>query len=134
MSSALGSSGYLRVTTTEDGICLHFDYGELPPDFFVDYYFIKWEKNGEKIDLTSQKKYFGVYSLKTISIRISSPNQEDKGTYCCTITGSCGSYSKCATLGKIYIITNVYRLITDCSKIILHLVYNVFLYNVQNEL
>lgn len=61
---------------------------------------IKWTKDGEELDHVT-KKYCGG-RLSDGVFTITSPSNEDQGTYSCTVTNAVGSASKHAKFGNIY--------------------------------
>lgn len=64
-------------------------------------YDIKWIKNGEGLDFETQKYVGG--GLSDSYLRITSPNEADKGTYSCTLTNAVGFTSKDVTFGNVQI-------------------------------
>lgn len=62
-------------------------------------YDITWKKNEEGLDFKTQK-YVGGRLLDSY-LRITSPNETDKGTYSCTLTNAVGCTSKDVTFGML---------------------------------
>lgn len=60
---------------------------------------IKWIKNGKGLVLKTQKYVGG--GLSDSYLRITSPNETDKGTYSCTLTNAVGFTSIDVTFGNI---------------------------------
>lgn len=60
-----------------------------------------WKKNGEDLDIKTQKYVGG--DLSDRFLRITSPNEADKGTYSCTLTNVVGPTSKDVTFGNVQI-------------------------------
>lgn len=89
----------LRVTTGDEGIAVHYSYKVLEQSPEVKH--INWCKNGEPLDRKSEKYIGG--SLNENSFTITSPTDEDRGEYSCTITNAVGSISKVVILGKFII-------------------------------
>lgn len=80
----------LKVTTGDEGINIHYNYEVLKESPEVKH--IKWCKNKETLDKKSGKYTGG--SLNDNCFTITSPTEEDRGKYSCTITNAVGSVSK----------------------------------------
>lgn len=89
----------LRVTTEDEGITIHYSYKVLKQSPEVKH--IDWCKNGEPLDRKSEKYIGG--SLNENSLTITSPTDEDRGEYSCTITNAVGSISKVVIFGNFII-------------------------------
>lgn len=61
-------------------------------------YKITWMKNGEGLDFKTPKYVGG--GLLDSYLRITSPNEADKGKYSCELTNAVGSSSKDETFGN----------------------------------
>lgn len=68
---------------------------------------IKWKKNGEGLVLKTQKYVGG--GLSDSYLRITSPNETDKGTYSCTLTNAVGFTSKAVTFGNIDVKGHIFK-------------------------
>lgn len=79
-------------------------------------YDIKWIKNGEGLDIKTQKGFFGG-ALSDSYLMITSPNDADKGTYSCTLTNAVGCTSKYVIFGNVWIYKKDY-----IFKIIIHII------------
>lgn len=88
----------LRVTTGDEGITIHYSYKVLKQSPKVKH--INWCKNGKPLDRKS-KKYIGG-SLNENCFTITSPTDDDRGTYKCTITNVVGSVSKEVIFGNFH--------------------------------
>lgn len=86
----------LKVTTGDEGINIHYNYEVLKESPEVKH--IKWFKNKETLDKKSGKYTGG--SLNDNCFTITSPTEEDKGKYSCTITNAVGSVSKEVIFGN----------------------------------
>lgn len=80
-----------RVTTEVESITIHYEVKNNASRVND----IKWIKNGEGLDFETQKYVGG--SLLDSFLRITSPNETDKGTYSCTLTNAVGCTSKVVT-------------------------------------
>lgn len=89
----------LRVTTGDEGITIHYSYEVL--EHSPEVIHIYWCKNGEPLFRRS-KKYIGG-SLNENCFTITSPTDEDRGKYSCTIINVVGSVSKEVIFGKFII-------------------------------
>lgn len=88
----------LRVTTGDDGITIHYSYEVIEQSPEVKH--IHWCKNGEPLDRKSEKYIGG--SLNENCLTITSPTDDDRGKYSCTITNAVGSVSKAVILGNFH--------------------------------
>lgn len=88
----------LRVTTGDEGITIHYSYKVLEQSPEVKH--INWFKKGEPLDRKSEKYIGG--SLNDNYFTITSPTDDDRGKYSCTITNAVGSVSKAVTLGNFH--------------------------------
>lgn len=84
------------VTTEEESITIHYEVKNNAPRVKD----IKWIKNGEGLDFETQK-YVGGGLLDSF-LRITTPNEADKGTYSCTLTNAVGCTSKVVTFGNVW--------------------------------
>nr|XP_034332290.1 uncharacterized protein LOC105331445 isoform X1 [Crassostrea gigas] len=80
-----------RVTTEGKSVTIHYKVKNNAPRLND----IKWKKNGEGLVLKTQKYVGG--GLSDSYLRITSPNETDKGTYSCTLTNAVGFTSKAVT-------------------------------------
>lgn len=84
-----------EVTTELESITIHYKVKNNVPRV----YDTKWMKNGEGLNFKTQKYVGG--GLSDSFLRITSPNETDKGTYSCTLTNAVGCTSKDVTFGNI---------------------------------
>lgn len=89
----------LKVTTGDEGITIHYSYKVLKQSPKVKH--INWCKNGKLLE-SQNEKYIGG-SLNENCLTITSPTDEDRGKYSCTITNALGSVSKVVIFGKFHI-------------------------------
>lgn len=75
---------------------------------------IKWIKNGEGLVLKTQKYVGG--GLSDSYLRITSPNETDKGTYSCLLTNAVGVTSKDVAFGNIDVKGHIFKIIIDIIK------------------
>lgn len=94
----------LRVTTGDEGITIHYSYEVLEQSPEVKH--INWCKNGEPLDRKSEKYIGG--SLNENYFTITSPTDEDRGKYLCTISNAVGSVSKAVIFGNFHYLLHVY--------------------------
>nr|XP_034324490.1 uncharacterized protein LOC117689028 isoform X4 [Crassostrea gigas] len=85
----------LVVTTEKEGIVIHYTYrvSEHSPTANA----ITWAKNKVQLDLTNAKYRGG--GLKDDCFIITSPTEEDRGEYSCTVSNDVGSDLQCVVLG-----------------------------------
>lgn len=77
-----------KVTTEVESVTIHYKVKNNASSVND----IKWTKNGEELDFQNQKYVGG--GLLDSYLRITSPNEADKGTYSCTLTNAVGCTSK----------------------------------------
>lgn len=94
----------LRVTTGDEGITIHYSYKVLKQSPKVKH--INWCKNGEPLDRKSEKYIGG--SLNENYLTITSPTDEDRGKYLCTISNAVDSVSKAIIFGNFHFLLHVY--------------------------
>ncbi|XP_065927180.1 uncharacterized protein [Magallana gigas] len=80
-----------ELTTEMESITIHYKVKNNVPRECD----IKWMKNGEGLNFKTQKYVGG--RLSDSFLRITSPNETDKGTYSCTLTNAVGCTSKDVT-------------------------------------
>lgn len=78
-----------------ESVTIHYEVKNNTPSV----YDIKWIKNREGLDFETQKYVGG--GLSDSFLRITSPNEGDKGTYSCTLENAVGFTSKDVTFGNI---------------------------------
>lgn len=78
-----------------ESVTIHYEVKNNAPRV----YDIKWIKNEEGLDFKTQKYVGG--GLADSYLRITSPNEADKGTYSCRLTNAVGVTSKDVTFGNI---------------------------------
>lgn len=83
-----------ELTTEMESITIHYKVKNNVPRECD----IKWTKNGEGLNFKTQKYVGG--RLSDSFLRITSPNETDKGTYSCTLTNAVGCTSKDVTFGN----------------------------------
>lgn len=86
-----------KVTTEVESVTIHYKVKNNASSVND----IKWTTNGEELDFQNQKYVGG--GLLDSYLRITSPNEADKGTYSCTLTNAVGCTSKDVIFGNVRI-------------------------------
>lgn len=86
----------LKVTTGREGITIHYSFGD--PENLPKVQEIKWTKNEAQLDCEGDKYEGG--GLNDKSFTITSPAEDDSGTYSCTVRNAVGSETKNFKFGK----------------------------------
>lgn len=85
-----------KVTTGSEGITIHYSYGDQAKLPKVQE--IKWAKNGVPLDCEGDKYKGG--GLNDKSFTITSPVEDDSGTYSCTMRNAVGPETNDVTFGN----------------------------------
>lgn len=93
----------LEVSTEEEKIIIHYNYGVLEKSPSVQH--IKWRKNDQLLNLEKEKteKYIGG-NLQAKTFTIISPSDDDRGLYSCTVTNAVGPVTKYVKFGMFSVI------------------------------
>lgn len=83
----------LEVSTEEDKIIIHYNYGVLEKSPSVQH--IEWRKNGQ---LLEKEKYIGGH-LQAKTFTIISPSYDDRGEYSCKVSNAVGPITKYVNFG-----------------------------------
>lgn len=90
----------LEVSTEEDKIIIHYNYGVLEKSPSVQH--IEWRKNNQLLNLEKEKYIGGNIQAKTFTII--SPSDDDRGLYSCTVTNAVGPATKSVNFGMLWVI------------------------------